>query len=157
MNYTKQMQTIVAKYRESGQPWPAEKRAIAAWAVRTKEWRPQPSMLIGQCADEIARAMREEYFTDTQGRRVRAKHAAKVWDEGKQATLWGDIRSEGRPFLETAFQQRRHQILGECSQLKTDVDSYNQNGNVGESVQIVFDFTNDLAELEAAKGMKLTG
>jgi len=157
MNYTKQMQLIVAKYREADQPWPAEKRAIAAWAVRAKEWRPQPGLLIELCADELARAMREEYFTDAQGRRVRAKHAAKIWQEGKQTTLWGDIRSEDRPFLETAFQQRRRQIVGECNQLKTDVDSYNQNANVGEPVQIVFDFTNDLAEIEAAKGMKFAG
>ena len=157
MNYTQRIQLIITKYRESGQPWPAEKRAIAAWAVRTGEWRPQPSLLIDQCADELARAMREDYFTDAQGRRVRAKHAAKMFREGMQGTFWGDIRTEDRPFLETAFQQRRQQIVGECSQLKTDVDSYNQNGNPGEPVQIVFDFRNDLAELEAANKMKLTG
>jgi hypothetical protein len=157
MSYTKQIQNIIARYRESGQPWPAEKREIAAWAVRTREWQPQPSMLIDQCADEIAKAMREEYFTDAQGRRVRAKHAAKIWKEGKQATLWGDIRSEERPFLATAFQQRRQQIVGECNQLKTDVDSYNQNGNFGEAIQLVFDFTNDLAELEAARDMRSAG
>ena len=157
MNYTKRIQSIVDQYREAGQPWPAEKRAIAAWAVRTRAWEPQPSMLINQCADEIARAMREEYFTDPQGRRVRAKYAAKFLQEGKQVTLWGDLRSENRPFLATAFQQRRQQILGECNQLKTDVDSYNQNRNSGEPIQIVFDFALDLAEMEAVKSLKLAG
>lgn len=157
MNYTKLVQSIVDKYRKAGQPWPAEKRTIAAWAVRTREWRPQPSLLINQCADEIGKAMREEYYTDPQGRRVRAKHAAKIWQEGKQYTLWGDIRSEDRPFLATAFQQRRQQIVGECGQLKTDVDSYNQNGNLGEAIQLVLDFTNDIAEIEALRSLKLTG
>jgi hypothetical protein len=155
MNYTRQMQRIIAKYREAGQPWPAAKRSIAAWAVRTGEWQPQPSKLIDQCADEIARAMREEYFTDPQGRRVRAKHAAKFLQEGRQATLWGDIRSEDPRFFAVAFQQRRQQILGECQQLKTDVDSFNDNRNSGEAIQIVFDFTIDLAEMEAEKAQKL--
>jgi hypothetical protein len=71
--------------------------------------------------------------------------------------LWGDIRSEDRRFLATAFQQRRQQIVGECGQLKTDVDSYNQNGNLGEAIQLVLDFTNDIAEIEALRISKLTG
>lgn len=98
MNYTKQMQNIVDKYRQAKQPWPAEKRTIAAWVVHAGHWKPHPSMLISQCADELAKAMREDYFTDPQGRRVRAKHAAKFWKEGKQTTLWEDIRSEDRSF-----------------------------------------------------------
>lgn len=155
MSYTRLIQDLVAKYREAGQPWPAAKRTIADWAVRTRAWQPQPSKLIDQCADEIARAMREEYFTDPQGRRVRAKHASKFVQDGQQATLWGDIRSEDRRFFAVAFQQRRQQILGECQQLKTDVDSFNENRNPGEAIQIVFDFTVDLAELEAERAQKL--
>ena len=41
-------------------------------------WAPQPSALIRQCAEELSRAMREEYVTDPQGRRVRAKHVATL-------------------------------------------------------------------------------
>lgn len=148
MSYLKQVQKIVDKYRKDRQPWPADKRTIAAWAVRTGLWQPQPGALISQCADELARAMREEYFTDPQGRRVRAKHAAKVFKDGKQTTLWGDIRSEDRKFMVVVFSGRRQQILGECHQLKTDVDSYNQNRNSIEPIQCVFDFTTDLDELD---------
>jgi len=148
MNYIKQLQAIVNQYRKSGQPWPTEKRTIAAWAVRTQKWTPHPSALIGQCADELAKAMREEYFTDPQGRRVRAKHAAKFFKEGKQTTLWGDIRTEGRPFMAVSFQNRRQAILGDCHQLKTDLDSYNQNVNKEEPLQVIFDFTTDLTEMD---------
>jgi hypothetical protein len=50
--------------------------------------------------------------------------------------------------MELAFAQRRQQILGDCHQLKMDVDSYN-DGHADETpIQMVFDFTNDLAELE---------
>jgi hypothetical protein len=51
--------------------------------------------------------------------------------------------------MEIAFQQRRQQIVGDCRQLKADVDSYNENYNSGEAIQTVFDFTEDLEELEA--------
>jgi hypothetical protein len=51
--------------------------------------------------------------------------------------------------MEIAFQQRRQQIVGDCRQLKWDMDSYNQNHNVGEELQMVFDFTLDLEEIEA--------
>jgi hypothetical protein len=53
--------------------------------------------------------------------------------------------------MEIAFQQRRQQILGDCRQLKTDVDSYNDNYNDAEPLQMVFDFTDDLAEDELAR------
>ena len=51
--------------------------------------------------------------------------------------------------METAFRQRRGQILGECRQLKSDVDSYNQNASPDSPIPMTFDFTDDLAELEA--------
>lgn len=148
MNYTKQLQDIVTKYIAAGQPWPAEKRTIGAWAYHSGLWKAHPSKLIDLCADEIAGAMREEYFTDRQGRRVRAKHAARVTDrEGKQTTIWGD-RTLGREFMAVSFQNRRNHILGECHQLKTDVDSFNENDNTGEQIPMVFDFTLDLEELD---------
>ncbi len=51
--------------------------------------------------------------------------------------------------MEIAFQQRRQQIVGDCRQLKTDADSFNDNSNPGSPIQMIFDFTDDLAELEA--------
>ena len=59
------------------------------------------------------------------------------------------MRTASREHMEIAFQQRRQQIVGDCRQLKADLDSYNDNYNSGESLQMVFDFTNDLAEIEA--------
>lgn len=148
--YTVQMQEVVNEYRESGQPWPATSRQLAAWAIRTRHWEPHPSKVISQCADEIARAMREEYIIDPQGRTVRAKHAARLKDDGTQQTFWDDIRTANPEFMQVAFQQRRQQIVGECRQLKQDVDSFNQNRVPMRPIQIVFDFRDDLAELDAA-------
>lgn len=49
--------------------------------------------------------------------------------------------------MHISFQGRRQQIVGDCKQLKTDVDSYNQNGNDGKPIQMIFDFTLDLEEM----------
>lgn len=89
--------------------------------------------------------MGEEYFRDPQGRSVRAKHAVRI----DQTTLWVDLRTDSRTHMEIAFQQRRQGIVGDCRQLKVDVDSHNQNINPGAPIQLVLNFTNDVLELEA--------
>ena len=143
--YNEQLQRIVTEYIEAGEEWPATARQIAAWAVREKLWTPHPSSLVNQCAEDIAQAMREEYMVDPQGRKVRAKHAARV----EQGVLWADIRTAPPDHMEIAFKQRRRQILGDCRQLKDDVDSFNENRISAEPIQMSFDFTKDLLELEA--------
>lgn len=150
MSYAEQMQKIVGKYRDEGEAWPASAKVIAAWAITNGLWKAQPSSIISQCADHLARAMREEYYTDPQGRKVRVKHVAIFKRDGEQLPLWGDIRSESRDFMERSLQQRRHAIVGDCRQLKNDADSYNENTNKGEQIRLVFDFAIDLKELELA-------
>lgn len=147
--YNKQLQNIVKEYVAAGLRWPATVRDMARWAIANKKWEPQPSTIIDQCADHLSRAMAEEYISDPQGRSVRAKHAARIEVGGKQETLWADIRTAPRSHMETAFRQRRGQILGECRQLKSDVDSYNANATPDNPIPLVLDFTVDLAEEEA--------
>jgi len=144
--YNKQLQKLVYAYMESGQTWPASTHDIAKWAVTKGLWRPQPSAVIDQCANQLAKAMREEHIIDPQGRLVRAKHVAKMERNGEQVALWEDIRTASRQHMEIAFQQRRQQIVGDCKQLKTDVESFNENRNPGNPIQMVFDFTLDLEE-----------
>lgn len=147
--YSEQMQKIVVEYRSAGHAWPATTHDIAAWAVRTGKWHAPRELAIDRCADDLARAMREEFITDRQGRRVRAKHAARQEVNGEQQTFWADLRTAPREHMEVAFAQRRQQVVSDCAQLKRDVDSYNENFNAEETIQMVFDFTMDLAELEA--------
>lgn len=151
MTYREQLQSIVAEYRANGQPWPATSHEMAVWAMETGRWQPQRSAMLRKCAEEFSDAMREEYITDQQGRRVRSKHVARIGDGAAQIPLWADIRTASRDHMEIAFQQRRQQILGDCRQLKNDVDSYNDNYNPGGALQMVFDFTDDLAEDELAR------
>lgn len=148
--YAKQMQKIVTEYRLAGEPWPTTSKAIALWAIKTERWALPESAAISQCAEDISRAMREEYFTDAKGRRVRLKHPAVIRNDREQLVLWDDMRTAPREHMLLSFQQRRQQIFGDCRQLKTDVDSYNDSHADSSPIQIVFDFTKDLAEDEAA-------
>lgn len=149
MSYGAQMQRIVREYRRSGRPWPASSRTMAEWAIATERWKLPESAAVNRCAEDLSRAMREEYMTDSKGRRVRVKHPVTTRKNGEQTVLWDDIRTAPRAHMELAFAQRRNQIVGDCRQLKADVDSFNDARPSAEPIQIVFNFTNDLAELEA--------
>jgi hypothetical protein len=95
--------------------------------------------------------MREEYIPDGQGRSVRAKHVARVREEGeRQQFFWADFRNPNTPHShwEVSFQQHREQIVGECKQLKIDVDYCNEKYPTERQIEIVFDFTDDIAEAE---------
>jgi hypothetical protein len=48
--------------------------------------------------------------------------------------------------MQKAFAQQREQIIGDCTQLKTDVDVYNTMNKDEPPIQLVFDFTDDVAE-----------
>ncbi len=142
--------SLINNYIASGQPWPVEPKTIAVWGMNRNLWKPRTETLVKHATKELTDAMRNEYFTDAQGRRVRAKHAARVKREGKQITLWGEWNSSPE-FMAVSFAQRRRLIVGEADQLKIDVDSYNQNANKGRPIQMGFDFGPDLAEREAMR------
>ena len=148
--YTKQMHRIVQDYRAAGEPWPTSAKAIADWAILTRRWQMPAAAIRKKCSDDIAAAMREEYITDPKGRRVRMLHPASIKSNGEQLVLWDDIRTAPRNHMEVSFQQRRQGIVGDCRQFKVDVDSYNDAHAEAVPIQIVFYFTIDLAELEAA-------
>jgi len=151
MTYLKQLQQIVSDYRATGQPWPATAREIAAWAIREDKWDMAPAAVEKKCAEEIADAMRELYFTDQKGRRVRALHPATVRRQGVLFTEWDDLRTASRKHMQISFQQHRKSIVGECRALKAAQDAYNDLHSDEPPLRVSFDFNMDLAEFEAAE------
>jgi hypothetical protein len=149
---TEWLQGIVKDYRAAGEPWPAESRMLAAWALSNNKWEPSRRSKIEQCAKEIAEAMRQEMEKDPQGRTVRAKYCARIAEADEsgrlvQKTLWFDP-SDPPKLMRRSLQQRRNGILGACKRLKTDQDSYNENNPHGAEINLTFDFGKDLADLE---------
>lgn len=122
-----QRHEIIRLYREAHKNRPAATVDIAAWAIQNNLYTPKPVDYRKQLAEELSRAMSEEFFTDPQGRRVRAKHVAKMDVNGKQQNLWVDMRDKNPAAAKLkiiSLQNRRQQIVGDCRQLKTDVDSF---------------------------------
>jgi hypothetical protein len=99
-------------------------------------------------AKQMAQALREEMATDDKGRRFRKNHAMKIMENGVQTTIWGVLGYAPENHMRMAFTQRREQIIGDCLQLKTDVDVYNDLNPNQEEIQLLLDFTDDVAERE---------
>lgn len=129
-------------------------RDVAEWMIDTERWVPEKSALIRQCKDRLAEALRQQLFTDAQGRKVRAMHAIVEEKDGKQTSLWGDMRTMPREHMALSFQQRRRSIVSDCIHLKIDLDSYNDNLNPGKVIQMEFNFAQDLIEAEALQDTK---
>lgn len=151
-NYLEQCQEIIHKYIDAGNEWPAPMKLVAQFAYENKLWTRKPPSIIEFASRELARAARQDYVTDPQGRRVRRLHAfRKTVNEGLeyvQRTFWTDLYTAEPEDMQLALQQRRLGILGDCRQLKVDTDSYNDNNIHDAHIQLSLDFGPDVAELE---------
>ena len=144
--------TLKELYETSGQP-PASTRTMLRWAIGRGYEEPPEVDTEGIQAREMARALREELEPDPQGRLVRRNHCCPSEREQADGTiiqeeLWGTFDSLTRSQVHTSFQLRRKNIFGDCKQLKTDADSYNDFKNPGKAIQLCFDFSEDIAESE---------
>lgn len=129
---------------------------VAEWAYKNGLHKPNIKTVIDAIAADIAQVFREEYRTARDGRRYRAKHATTKKVGSKTLSLWADLDDPIAPhshFVDS-FGQRRQQIVGDCYQLKTDADIYNDHRKPVDPVQIVLDFTIDVEELEAGQKRK---
>lgn len=149
----KQLQQIVRRFVEATGKKTYSSREVARWAIDNKVWEATQDVLVRRCADEISQALREEYTTDQKGRKVRTKHVALVKDGAEQIAMWADMRTATRTHMRLAFQQRRRSIRGDCMQLKSDVDSYNEFYNPGENIQMSFNFETDLQEADLVRDL----
>jgi hypothetical protein len=147
-----EMMQIVEAWKSSGGRWPAPVGEIVDFAIRNRLYN-TPTRLRQLCARDLTEAMREEYVTDSQNRPVRKLHAARITDTDEdggtiQRTLWADIDTAPRKFMELAFRQRRGQIVGDCRQLSNDVRYYNSKHPDEKPIQMCFDFRDDVAEAD---------
>lgn len=131
---------------------PSGSREASVWAVEQGLIELPEVDPYDVLADDMARALREEYGTDKKGRRFRVNHAVRVSRRGVQYTLWAMLDTAPRKHMQNAFAQRREQVVGDLVQLATDVEVYNDKnkGDGFEPIQLWLDFTDDVAERRAA-------
>jgi len=144
------MQAIFDRYTEEVDSSPVSLDNVAAWAIEQGLYRPQPRDVVKLCREALAESLRQEKRIDAQGRKYRAKHSVRTNIGGVQLSLWADIDNAPRSFMEKSFSQRRKAIADDCFQVKQDVDHFNDENPTELPIQIVLDFTDDVAEMEAA-------
>jgi hypothetical protein len=145
--YSEQLQRVWHQYEKENDRQPATAREVVSWGV-AKGLIALPELdPYGQLSEDMARALREEYRTDSSGRRYRANHAVKITKGGVQLAIWADMETAPRSHMEKAFAQRRVQIVGDAYQLRVDVDAYNHSRKGEPPIQLVLDFTPDVEEL----------
>jgi len=145
------LQSIWHRYESDHENKPTSAREAVEWAVAEGLLQLPDIDPYDVLAGQMANALREEIQTDHRGRRFRVNHAMRVTKGGVQYTFWASMKYAPHDHMETAFAQRREQILGDMCQLKTDVDVYNDmNRGQRPAIQLVLDLTEDVAERMAA-------
>jgi hypothetical protein len=148
--YSNAIKDYIDRYqREVGSDGLIDPHAVAEWAFKCGLHKPNVKTIIDVIAGDITQSLREEYRVDRHGRRYRAKHAVTTKRGSKTLSLWGDLDDPNAPHghFEKSFAQRRQQIVGDCLQLKTDVDVYNDKARA-VPIQLPLDFTLDIEELQ---------
>jgi hypothetical protein len=148
MNKSERFQQVFHEYEAAHNNMPSSTRNVVRWAVEKGLLTPPVINPEDILAEQMARSLREERKPDAQGRLYRVNHAAQVMKDGVQYTLWSNIDSGPREHIEMSFGLRRDQIIGDCHQLKVDVDRFNTVRLNGEQYELILDFTDDVAERE---------
>lgn len=153
MSYNKQIQALVEEFRRDVKDGPLTSREIAAWMLREGKCAPTIEEALDILTRHVSHAMRTQFTTDPDGRRVRRKHAVRYLEAKPDGTpvqtaFWYDMDIAPPQFMLESFQQRRAGAADICWQIKQDLDSYNKFQNNGAPLQISFDFRDDNEERE---------
>ena len=151
--YAQQMQRIFDTYSREVSHDPADLRDVGRWAIDNGLYEPRDAEILSRFASDMADALRDEYRTDKAGRRYRAKHAVRTYKNGRQLSFWTDIDIAPRAHMEKAFSQRRQQVVGDCHQLRLDVDHYNESRPDENPIQLILNFTDDVEEILIVEGV----
>jgi len=150
MTKTELLQRVWRQYQDEHGHLPTGTQEVVEWAV-DKGLIPLPEINpMDVLAGEMSRALREESATDEKGRRYRVNQAIRVSKNGVQHTMWGIAGFVDASHSITSFAQRREQIIGDCHQLKIDVDVHNDRHPANEQYCLDLDFTQDVAEREVS-------
>lgn len=144
--YNEQLQRVWRQYEDEHSHLAASARDVVVWGVSKGLLSFEHRDPFDGLAEDMSRAMREQMGTDSKGRRYRVNHAVRIYKNGVQITFWAIMDFAPRSHMQKAFTQRREQIVGDCCQLRTDVDVYNDMHKEEPTLPLVLDFTHDVEE-----------
>ena len=144
--YKEQLQRVWHVYEHEHSAVPATVREAVQWGVQRGMIEVPEVDPLAKLSEDMATALREEYAVDLKGRRYRVNHAVRVTKSGVQYTFWAIMKDAPREHMQKAFIQRREQIVGDCVQLATDVEAYNDMKKDQSEIPMLFDFRDDVEE-----------
>jgi hypothetical protein len=121
---------------------------FAQWAWDNHKWIIPQVDPVASIRRQASRALRDTFELDKQERLVRIYHHIQIEDPETHERIdrWVDIRTAEPPQMELSLAVRRVAVLNDVRQLKTDLDSYNDNNSFGVQLAMDFDFSKDLQE-----------
>jgi hypothetical protein len=149
MSRSKDLQGALHYYRQLTGIKDVDLAAVAKFAVdRLGMQLPKPVDPLERLEREFAKAAREETRRDGgSGRPYRANH---MFIDSNGQHRWLDVDDVApRPKMLIALQLRREQMVGDAWQLSNDAEHWNAINPTESPIQLVFDFTPDVAERQA--------
>ena len=130
---------LIEQYRREVADGPLTLPAIAIWILQNDAYKPSKEETIRLLVRHLSDAMRTQYVTTDDGRRVRRKHAVRHKEagvDGKKQMIftWYDIELAPPHFMFESLQQRRNSIADLCWQADQDHEGYNKYYNKGEPI-----------------------
>src|SRR6185312_2655485 len=104
--YNEQLQKLWHQYNLLHGGGPETPRAVVEWALDLGLLTLPELDPVQVLAGDMSRALREEYATDTAGRRYRVNHAVRITKNGVQFALWSELPNAPRAYMQKAFAQR---------------------------------------------------
>ena len=144
--YKEQLQNVWHLYEREHGLVPATARDAVQWGILNKLIGVPEVDPLAKLAEDMSTALREEYAFDAKGRKYRVNHAVRITKGGVQYTFWAIMNDAPREHMQKAFIQRREQIVGDCVQLATDVEAYNEMRADQQPIQMLLDFRDDVEE-----------
>lgn len=135
-------------YRKETGKTTLDMHEVAQWMLSRGVEAPKPKTPIDLLAEQLSVAARDEHIRDPEtGWDYRRNHAYKQpTTDGKQLTLWVELEAATRPQMEMSLANRRNQMLGDGTQLKIDEMVWNSRNPDADPINMVLDFTDDVAE-----------
>ena len=144
---TKQLQELAHEYMHDNQLDEIDLDAVAGWLISTEQYQRKPLTLHKQCKRDLARALRNERFTDEQGNEIRRMHPYRIKDGPVQMVFWADIKTAKPSHMRLSLQQRRLAILADCYRHSLDTEWYNEHNTHKQQIPLFdYDFNKDLEE-----------
>ncbi len=152
-NKDEKIRKICDQFRKENENKPFNIDEVVVWAVNKKlldlpEINNILEMQFKKLHKEVYDVVSNEYGLHN-NKKYRKNRVVKTdKKDGTSGFLWDSVDTCSRDHMWGSVKQQREQVVSEMLQMKIDVDVWNDIHQNEELIQLVLDFTDDIAERE---------